>query len=386
MGHQIITKYCDFAQIQTKDYCDLTDQQKKQWIDLLQSHYIKNDRIFMAWTPEYLDIIFGGYDNKCFVSFFKEKQFDLVRNDSSENISSTICRKNDAALLPISIVYNHVPMGCIASRPYTIYIYGGGNNREYFKESAYFFDIICVHRDFASRNISRNLIQTHEYNQRMGQTASPPSLVSLFKREGDLCSGIVPVLSYNSFMFRLRGIRTRRLPPHINIVRIFKENAQILQEFFENLPKIGEFGFIAIPPITTIVGQILAQKMFVFVLKHKCDSLGYYFFKDTAMNYEIDVNATTNKEYKILQLCASYSNVKSNTSNIFYRGFLHVLYEIIQLEPSYRVLIWDNIAHNTILFQRWKQDTPIWIENPAAYYLYNLVSPKSFSSNNGFII
>jgi len=220
----------------------------------------------------------------------------------------------------------------------------------------------------------------------MGQTASPPSLVSLFKREGDLCSGIVPVLSYNSFMFRLRGIRTRRLPPHINIVRIFKENAQILQEFFENLPKIGEFGFIAIPPITTIVGQILAQKMFVFVLKHKCDSLGYYFFKDTAMNYEIDVNATTNKEYKILQLCASYSNVKSNTSNIFYRGFLHVLYEIIQLEPSYRVLIWDNIAHNTILFQRWKQDTPIWIENPVAYYLYNLVSPKSFSSNNGFII
>ena len=293
-------------------------------------------------------------------------------------------------------------MGCIASRPYILYIYVGTNTYEvdagYFKEVAYFLDFICVHRELAGKNISRNLIQTHEYNQRTGQnmsSGSPPTLISFFKKEGELCSGIVPVLTYTTFMFQLRKVRISRMPPHITITRIFKENAQLLQDFFDNLPKTREFGIIAVPAISAIIGQIHAQKMFVFVLKYKAESLGYYFFKDPATNFEIEIpesdnpkkpNADSVKEYKTLQFCASLSNIRQPNSTTFYRGFLHSIYEIVRLEPQYKVLVWDNIAHNTQLFQRWTERTPVWISNPTAYYLYNLVSPKRFRGELAFII
>ena len=189
---------------------------------------------------------------------------------------------------------------------------------------------------------------------------------------------------YTTFMFQLRKVRISRMPPHISIMRIFKENTQLLQEFFDNLPKTREFGIIAVPAISAIIGQIHAQKMFVFVLKYKAESLGYYFFKDPATNFEIDIPVV--KEYKTLQFCASLSNIRQPNSTTFYRGFLHAIYEIVRLEPRYKVLVWDNIAHNTQLFQRWTERTPVWISNPTAYYLYNLVSPKRFRGELAFII
>ena len=374
----ITTKFCDFAQIQTLDYIDLNLSQKLAWIDLLQSHYIPGDRMFLAWTPEYLDVLFSGHSNMCFVSFFKEKEYKLLNNGNPDKIP-------DISLVPISIVYNKAPIGCISSRPYTMYITSYNINT---KHSAYFFDFMCVHREYVSKNYYRNLIQTHEYNQRIGQKIKDrdiaPTLVSVFKREGDLCQGVVPLITYITYIFKLPKMRIPGLPVNITITRIFKENTHEIKEFIENIHTVREFGVIAVPSISVIISQISSQKLFVFVLKHKTETLGYYFFKDTMTHFEMDGET----ECKMLQIFASYCN----TDNIlwFYRGFLHSLYEIMRLRKppqlQYEMLVWENISHNTVLFQRWIRYAPIWIQNPTSYYLYNMVCPKTFKGENGLFL
>lgn len=365
----LITKFCDFAHIQTRSYTDLTNTDKLSWIDLIQSHYIVDDRVFLTWTPAYLDIMFGGYSNECFVSLYYDKEYRIIKDSSTKDSSN---------MLPISITHNIVPIGCIASRPYNLYIYSQTSNMTLY--IAYFFDNICVHRDYTSKNLSRNLIQTHEYIQRK---RAPKTSVSFFKKEGTLCEGIVPVVSYTTYMFRMpdKNIITK-LGPHVIISRVFKDNTQLVQEFFENIHKTGDFDIVAVPAISAIVAQIRAQKLFVYVLRYKDESLGYYFFKDTATQFERGTIKAGVEDCNILQFCASYINTKDFA--VFYNGFLCALCEIRRLYPLFGILHWDNIAHNTALLQRWREY--IVIENPTAYYLYNMVSPKKVLAERGFFL
>lgn len=371
-NHMSITKFCDFAQIRTRAYVDLTNAHKLSFIDLLQSHYIADDRVFMTWTPAYLDLMFGG----CLVSMFFEREYQLIHQ--SADISN-----NSVNLMPISITHNPVPIGCISSRPYNLYIYDPDTIMRLY--IAYFFDTICVHRDHTKKQVSRKLIQTHEYNQRnkIFMSNNMNSSVSFFKKEGDLCEGIVPVLSYKTYIFRIPKLKRINLPPTVIISRVFKENTHLVQEFFENIDKTGDFDIIAVPAISAIVAQIRAQKLFVYVLKYKDESLGYYFFKDTATQFE-SAELHSSSDCNILEFCVSYSN--TNMSTVFYNGFLCALCDICRLYPLFGILLWNNIADNTALHQRWQEHVPNMAENPAAYYLYNMVSPIKILANRGFFL
>ena len=392
----LITKFCDFAQIRTRAYTYLTNAHKLSFIDLLQSHYIADDRVFMTWTPAYLDIMFGGYSNACFVSMFFEREYQLVKDSTKDSTKDS--SNNSVNMMPITITHNPVPIGCISSRPYNLYIYDDGYSMT--KYIAYFFDTICVHRDHVKKQLSRKLIQTHEYNQRSDQRSlqrsdqrslqrssnnnmnSSVSTVSFFKKEGDLCEGIVPVLSYKTYMYK---IPTLDLGPHTIISRVFKENTHLVQEFFENIHKTGDFDIVAVPAISAIIAQIRAQKLFVYVLKHKDESLGYYFFKDTATQFERGTIKAGVEDCNILEFCASYSNTKM-PGTVFYNGFLCALCDICRLYPLFGIILWSNIADNTALHQRWQEHVPHMVENPTAYYLYNMASPKKISAKRGFFL
>jgi hypothetical protein len=76
-----------------------------------------------------------------------------------------------------------------------------------------------------------------------------------------------------------------------------------------------------------------------------------------------------------LQCIASFSNTE--VERLFYLGFLHSLYQIVLKEPKYKILIFEEIGHLTILMRHWRRkNTPIFT-NKSAYYLFNMIYPCS---------
>jgi len=67
------------------------------------------------------------------------------------------------------------------SRPIELYfIDNSQKENKYNKIKSYYWDYICTHREKTELNISRKLIQTNEYQQRIQNSEI---LVSLFKKE-----------------------------------------------------------------------------------------------------------------------------------------------------------------------------------------------------------
>jgi len=66
---------------------------------------------------------------------------------------------------------------------------------------------------------------------------------------------------------------------------------------------------------------------------------------------------------------------------LFYLGFLHGLQQIIHKQPEFKMLLIEDIGHNTIILNGWRaKHTPVFV-NKTAYYTYNFIYPSSPLSN-----
>jgi hypothetical protein len=239
--------------------------------------------------------------------------------------------------------------------------------------TCFFWDFICIHREHRPKKIIRNLIQTHEYNQRI---RNPDISVSLFKKEIDLCDGIVPLTKYISYTFYLRNIHVRPLPPHFTMIRIFKENLDILSDFLYMISHSEKrlFSFCAIPDLGSLTSLINSTNLFVYCLKRGEHVYGMYFVKDMKTQYE-ELNGGT------LQCICSVMN--SNSPSLFTQGFLHCIREILKLDKTFKMLMVDNTSHNAMILLKWRENHNVVFETQSAYYLYNFVYPGSpLSSQN----
>jgi hypothetical protein len=225
------------------------------------------------------------------------------------------------------------------------------------------------------KTISRKLLQTHEYNQRI---KNPKVLVSLIKKEIELFEGVVPLVQYSTFLFHLRNIHFPNLPPQHEVLQITTENIDIILDFFyiqKNTTETNPFSFdiMILSEIGNIVSLIKQKILYVYCLRNGENILGMYFIKDAKMQYE-KLNQE-DIENNTLQCIGSITNCESN--QVFYLGYLHGLRQIIEKNRKYRMILMEEIGHNCFLVNIWRKNhTPIFI-NDTAYYLFNMIYPRS---------
>ena len=362
-------KFCDFINIKTVEYLESNDDQRKNIIELLQCYYFGTDRILHNIQLDDVNIYLSGHNEPAYVSIYNENKYQLINQDH-ENMFG---KKN------IDVMSTLTPIGCITSRPMKLFFRTNKTDIIYNSIPIYYIDFICVHRNKNEHNkkkINRTLLQTHEYNQRI---KNPSILVSIIKKEIDLFDGIVPLVEFNVYTFYLRSIHFPRLPPHFEVVQINDENTDILLDFLHIKEKtaietkLGGLEIMVIPDIGNIIALIKQRLLYVYVLRKKTDVYGVYFIKDAKMQFD-DIEGNT------LQ-CIGSINQMLDANPLFYLGFLHGLHKIIKRDPEYKMLLFENIGHNTILLNYWKvKHTPIFV-NKTAYYTYNFIYLRSPISN-----
>jgi len=228
-------------------------------------------------------------------------------------------------------------------------------------------DYLCVHREQDNKKLSRTLLQTHEYNQRL---FNPNIQVSLIKKEVDLFDGVIPLTKYFTYTFHLRNIQFNKLPKDFEVVLINNENMDMIFDFLylqENI-ETRHFDILVLPEFGNIVSMIKQKLLYACCLRKGLDVFGVYFIKDSKTQFE-DIEGNT------LQCIGSITNCESN--QLFYLGFLHSLKQILHKYPEYKMLLFENIGHNAIILENWRtRHTPIFT-NKTAYYLFNFIYPGS---------
>ena len=192
------TKFCDFEQIKTIPYLECSQTQQNNLENLIQCYYYHTDKILHVINKKDIHNYLSGQNEPSYVSFYTESLFS----------------NNSDFIIDLSaIILNQYPIACITSR-YTKLFYKNPKKNEYIEQSGYFIDFISVHREHDIKKISRKLLQTHEYNQRI---KNPSVNVSIIKKENVLFDGIIPLVEYETTTYYLRNIRYPRLPPHFHI-------------------------------------------------------------------------------------------------------------------------------------------------------------------------
>ena len=380
-GPPLKTKFYKFENVRTSEFPELTLEQQQTCINLLQCYYVPSERVLYTITQKQWNACMVGLDRTPLVSFYHENRYILDKNPTT----------NENNLSTVTMI--QVPIALCCSRPITLYYQG-----EHIDMNAFFWDFICTHREHTKYKISRNLLQTHEYNRRIKH---PDVLTSLFKKETNMCEGIVPLTQYTSYTYYLRNISIVKLPPHFVVLHIYNENQDILFDFLKNIREHSQiFTFIGIVHISNLISMIQNHVLYVYCLKQGEHVHGMYFIKDAFTNYEDIENGNT------LQLIASINN--SSSTDLFTNGLKHALKDIMKKgrfmegkipgikrnnygerrtelfkQKRFQMIIIENIGHNESILSEWNRSFSPVFENPTAYYLYNMVFPGSpLSSKN----
>jgi hypothetical protein len=355
------TKFCKFENVLSLTQSEISNENITKCVDILQCHYISSDRVLFTIDSKTLQSLLLGNDGSPLLSFYLEKKYLIVDDLSNNSNSQIVIEKN--------------PIGVMVSRPVHFYFISSlsklsNNETSYTHILGNVWDFICINREHKNKKLSRNLIQTHEYNQRLKYPDSP---ISIFKKETELCEGIVPLTKYKTYTYYLRNIQLEKLPEHFIITRIQKENQDILFDFLTGLSNSSSpkfFTFCAIPNISNLISIINNNDLYVYCLRRGQHVYGIYFIKDNHINYEDFENGNA------LQLIASIDN--SNSPELFGLGFMQTIRSIFRLKKKkFQLMLIEETSHNIRLLREWnKKFSPI-LENDTAYYLYNFVFPGS---------
>lgn len=339
-------KYTNFADIETFPFLNITSLQKQRFTHLIIHHYLFNKHTY--FKQENIEPYFVG---KSFISFYY--------NDT--NLLDT---------LNGNIVVDRHIVGSITSRPLTVFIPKIANHFDpYFTVN--FMDFICINKLHRKKGIVSQLIQTHEYNQRL---LNSRCLVSLLKREGKhkLLKGIVPLCNYLSYGFQvIKWTKPNEFPANYNLIEINQQNFRFLHDFITN--NSLEFDIIIKNDMANIMELIKTKNIFVYAVLTSNQMQCCYFFKNTCEYIE--------KDMKTLSCFGSICNCDDET---FINGYIISFWKIAS-QHHFGFCLIDNISHNDIIINNIILKTrPVLIQENA-FYFYNFAYP-TFASNKCLIL
>ena len=339
-------KYCNFSDIETLAFTDISEFKINKFVNFVQSHFLRNkDNVFM---PNRDNIVpyFNGHIHPSFFSFYNQREL-LLDTKTNSSVEDKKC------------------VAVMTSRPLHVYI-NNGNSDAFF--DAYYVDYLCVDKKWRKGGIAPQMIQTHEYNQRL---LNKNILVSLFKREGEL-TGIVPLCVYKTYGFEMRTWkRPPKMPPQLGVVEIGSKNAYHLVDFIKT--QNTKFDIVVMPEISNLVELIKTGNIYCYIIVHNYEVLCAYFFRRTC--------AKIRKDVEILSCFASINgaiskNNKNNKNNdIFIEGFKVSLWKIYKKHTSFQFAVIEDISDNREIIKNIQLRTDATLISPTAYFFYNFAYP-----------
>mgnify|MGYP006417333471 CR=1 FL=1 len=336
--------------IQTISFLDMTNNKKIELVQFIQDHLVESDNVLTLIDQDNLHNILTGQFYPSYVSFYDNTKYSIVNGDNGE----------------VSIQNTPQIIGCITSRGINMFILDKSD--KIHEKNGYLWDYICTHRDHTKYNIGRKLIQSHDIYQR---THTKDISISLFKKENQLCEGVIPLTKYKVFSFIMSKIRKPKIPTPYSVDRIYNDNVDILYDYLYNIThNITNLRFIAFPDIANLDILIKSNKIIIYILKRGEVLCGIYIFKDPMMCYD-----NIGEQSNVLE-CSECLYVQ-DVQPVFFAGFLHALYHIQKSFASkYKIITFHNLGHNYYIIERWKWKYVPLSVNDAAYYLYNAVIPN----------
>ena len=303
-------KFIDSTHVETINFNDITETQLKDFVELLQCFYIPDEAILYTIVEKDMKAMMHNHFAQPFVSFYGNK-------------------------------------GCIASYPIRIFYHNVQD-----PVCANYITYIATNDRTHTQNISRNLISTHEFNCRR---QNPSINVSVLKKEIGSCDGVTPFLEFDTCVFQLDLVQQSGFR---NLVQISRKNWDMI---FDTISK-ARFDLVVSIDVEAIKSRIDANQMFVYAFCEKGSVLALYFIENSHILYE-----ETN--HKTLRLLASVND--GLTNEMFQRGFIESLRKVAKKNLDYKMIMMDNVGHNSHIMENMKQVYEIRFETKGAYYYLN---------------
>jgi hypothetical protein len=338
-------KYTNFKNIETIIFPELSELKKTRLVNFIRSNYLQNkDNVF---SPKSENIIpyFVGHNAKTFISFYNE---DNVLMDVKTN----------------ALISDKKIIGIMTTRPIHIVI----NTNNETKFDAYYVDYLCVDKMYRKKGIAPQIIQTHEYNQRL---LNKNIVVSLFKREDEL-TGIVPLCVYSTYGFSVdKWTKPNDLHPSYKLLEVNPQNFHFLFDFIKNNNK--NFDIIINTEVTNMIELIKTKNIFIYTILLDDEIICAYFFRKTCTFVE-----------KNMEVLSCFASINNCDDNIFIQGF-KISFWKIAAENYFGFAAIEEISHNNIIIENLKIKTKPLIISPTAYFFYNFAYP-TFCSNKVLIL
>jgi hypothetical protein len=354
-------KYCNFKHVQTLSFARLDEFKITQFVRFIQSHYLQNQENKFSPTANTVKPYFVGHNHPCFFSFYEE---DLLLQDAKTG--STISDK--------SII------GAITSRPLTIFISDPKQAESSF--DAYYVDYMCVHKHHRKIGIAPQIIQTHEYNQRV---LNGKIKVSLFKREGTL-TGIVPTCLYTTYGFEMVNWKNPpALPGGISLVEVTRTNLYLMMDFVSTVAK-KNFDLIVLPSVGNLTELLSTQNILCYMLVNTLENeiQGAYFLRRT-LTFMRDGVEVISCFASICRHRESNKRKRATQTTIFINGFKRAVIDARTKMPTLQFAALEDTSDNNVLIKNIRQKTTPSLESPTAYFFYNFAYP-TFPANKCLII
>jgi len=371
-------KFSNAIQIKTISYYELNETYIKYFAELLQCFYIEADDFLYTLVEKDIKARFSGHFDTPFLSFYNEKNY-VSTGRSSEKQFDILSTNVEIQLFP-------EPKGCIASYPVRTFYHPANEYR-----SANFLTYISVDRAYKSKNISRNLISTHDYNVRRH---NPDVRIGLLKKDVGKCEGAVPILTFSTSLFQINVSKTKQKVR--NIFQVYRQNWAIMFDTVHGLFKPNVlYDFVIAIDIGAIKSRIDAEILFVYAFCEKGNVLAMYFIEDAHTLYEKgEADREGDNEglkeglkkpaiqvKKGLRLVASINN--GLTPDLFFQGFQECLRKLQKQNLDYKMMWIDDIGHNETIVQMMNGFLE---KTTGAYYFINWMFPHKVLREKAFIM
>lgn len=343
------------AGAKTVSYHDSTDVVKNPVLDQLNCNYIPSDSILFTIEKKHLDVLFSGHFDTPFVTTYVYNSFVKTAEGPQEQKT----------------------LGCVASYPVRILYHNE-------KTASNFMVFLACDRDNPKKKeITRNLIATHEYNSRNRVTDIKTTIL---KKHTGSCAGVKPLLEFSTTLYYTGLLKQSKGPTQVQ--QVYRQNWSLMQDIADLLPRL--FEFCAYMDVGAMKARVDAGQLWIFCLKHEGSIVAAYFIEDAMMLYE-KVN-----DYggKTLNLVASICNMKEpqepqKSIRPFVKGFAECLALIQKQNRDYTMLLMDDIGHNRILAKETQgllvPLSPI-IKTTGAYYMINGFIKESINADRAFML
>jgi hypothetical protein len=351
------SKFCDFENVLTANYLEMPTERKLEVVDFLQCHYISDESALFLFHLENFDAYHVGHLFPSVCSFFYGKKNVLIEENQVLDIK--LHMRMDAFISSRSIQFQFNGFG------------GSANSNTIVTMDLYYMDFVCLRRDF-DVGILRKLMATHCWRclgmDGVGVGGGDDSIRgAIFRKEGDAFAGVFAFLSFQSFFYDIRGGFERPLlPVHFILVSIHAKNAGLLTDFLKGFDSAA--GVLCMSSVGNLMELVRKRILFIYMICRADEAFCLYIFRDTRTQYEKGGDAGA-----LLQFVGSLH--KSNSRELFYRGFVNALYDILSsgFGKNFRYFMVDDVGDNSIIVSDLREPFDHVDVN---YYAYNLVVPR----------